>query len=115
MVKSVLSVNHQGLRDWMLQRASAVIMAIYCVVFIMFLVSHPTLDFAEWHRLSTDLWFKIATILFVASVLLHAWVGMWTVFTDYIKAFLLRLILNLIVLLMLITCFIWALLTVWSA
>ena len=31
MVKSVLSVNHQGLRDWIIQRVSAIVMAVYFI------------------------------------------------------------------------------------
>lgn len=114
MVKSVLGVNHRGLRDWAIQRASAIILAFYFIGLIAFFIGHPNLTYSEWHDLFSNWWMKVATILALVSLLYHAWVGMWTVFTDYIKPFALRTIINFIVLLMLAASFIWGVLIVWS-
>lgn len=114
MVKSVLSVSHRGLRDWVIQRVSAMLMAVYSIGLIAYLVSHSGLSFAEWHGLFSQNWMKIVSLLFVLSLLFHAWVGMWTIFTDYVKPFVLRCILHTLVLVMLASCFIWALLILWS-
>lgn len=114
MVKSVLSVYHQGLRDWVIQRVSAIIMAVYFTSLIVYLVCHPGLSFAEWHSLFSAWWMKIATILVVFGMLYHAWIGMWTVFTDYVKPYILRCFINFFVLLMLFACFFWGLLILWS-
>lgn len=114
MVKSILGVNHQGLRDWVVQRISAIIMAIYTIGLVSYLVLHPGLSFPTWHMLFVPGWMKVATILFLLSVMLHAWVGVWTIFTDYVKPFVLRAILNVLVILTLLACFIWALTILWS-
>lgn len=114
MVKSVLGVNHQGLRDWVIQRISAILMAIYTIGLIVYFLVHPGLSFAEWHYLFSQSWVKVATVLFILCVLFHAWVGMWTVFTDYVKPFVLRCILDFLVLLMLAACFIWGVMILWS-
>jgi succinate dehydrogenase / fumarate reductase, membrane anchor subunit len=114
MVKSVLSVKHQGLTDWVIQRSTAIIMAIYSVGLIGYLLANSGLSFVEWRFLFSHTWMKIATILFIASVLYHAWIGMWTIFTDYVKLPILRCVLDFIVLLMLFACFIWGILIVWS-
>lgn len=114
MVKTVLSVSHQGLRDWVIQRVSAIVLALYTIGMSVYLFSHPGLSFAEWHGLFSQIWLKIVTILFILALLYHAWIGMWTVFTDYLKPFVLRCIANLLVLFMLAACFIWALLILWS-
>jgi len=114
MVKSVLGVNHQGLRDWVIQRLSAIFMAVYTIGLIGYLVCHAALSFAEWHYLFSQTWIKIATLLFFLLLILHAWVGVWTIFTDYIKSFVLRAILNSLVLLMLAASFIWSILILWS-
>lgn len=114
MVKSVLGVNHQGLRDWAIQRATAMIMAVYIILFFIYLLIHPNLSFAEWHSLFAQPWMKIATLLTLISILYHAWIGIWTVFTDYIKSFFLRAVLEFFVLLLLATLFIWGVLIVWS-
>ena len=114
MVKSVLSVSHRGLKDWVIQRFSAVLMAIYLTGFVVFFASHPNLSFTEWHDLFSQTWMKITTVIILASVLFHAWIGLWTIFTDYIKCFLIRASLCAIVFLMLSACFIWGLTILWS-
>ena len=114
MVKSVLGVQHQGLRDWAFQRISAIIMTIYSLFLIGYILFHAELSFAEWHSLFAHNGMKIATLLFITSLLFHAWVGMWTIFTDYIKPFVIRSVLNLLVLLMLAACFFWGILILWS-
>lgn len=114
MVKTVLSMSHQGLREWIIQRLSAIYMAIYSLGLIGYIVFTPGISFAEWHGLFSQIWMKVATILFIFLMLYHAWIGMWTIFTDYVKPFVIRSILNTLVLLMLVACFFWGLLIVWS-
>lgn len=114
MVKSVLGVNHQGLRDWAIQRVSAILMAVYSIGLISYLVYHPGISYAEWHTLFAVLWVKIATLLFLLCLMMHAWVGMWTILTDYVKPFVLRAILNVVILLVLASCFIWGIMILWS-
>ncbi|MCD6038848.1 MAG: sdhD [Gammaproteobacteria bacterium] len=114
MVKSVLGVNHQGLTDWLIQRVSAVIMMLYSVGLFAYLIMHPGLDYAEWHALFSSKCMKLATLLFILSLLFHSWIGMWTVFTDYIKSFLLRLVLQVFLLLSLIVFFFAALWILWG-
>jgi succinate dehydrogenase / fumarate reductase, membrane anchor subunit len=114
MVKSVLGVSHQGLRDWIIQRVSAILMAIYSIGLIVYLVAHPGLSFSQWQSLFAHVWVKVATILFLVCIIYHAWIGVWTIFTDYIKSYIIRAILNFLVLLGLFACFFWGLLIVWS-
>ena len=114
MVKSVLGVNHQGLRDRIIQRLTAIFMAIYSIFLMAYFISHSDLSFAEWHSLFSSQWMKVATILFILGILFHAWIGIWTVFTDYVKPFVLRSILNTLVLIMLFACFFWGILILWS-
>lgn len=114
MVKSVLSVYHQGLSDWIIQRLSALFMAIYSIGFLVYLMGHTELSFAEWHHLFSFGWMKVASVLFLLCMLWHAWIGMWTIFTDYVKPFLIRCILTILVLFMLIASFFWGVLILWS-
>jgi succinate dehydrogenase / fumarate reductase membrane anchor subunit len=114
MVKSVLGVNHQGLQDWLIQRVSAVVMAIYSIAMVAYFLFSSPLDFVNWHALFAHVWMKVATLLFVASFLFHAWVGMWTIFTDYVKPYWLTIVLNVLVFISLAACFFWALLILWG-
>lgn len=114
MVKSVLGVNHQGLRDWLFQRMSAVFMTLYVIGLFIFLVCHPDLTYDDWHALFAADWMKIATLLFFLSLLFHSWVGVWTIFTDYVTCSLIRLVLNTVVVFALVGCFFAALLILWG-
>lgn len=114
MVKSVLGVNHQGLRDWLFQRMSAVFMVVYVIFLFIYFVLHPNLVYDDWHSLFSHWSVKIATILFFLSLLIHAWVGMWTIFTDYVTCSVIRLTLNTVIFFGLAGCFFAALLILWS-
>ena len=114
MVKSVLGVSTRGLRDWFIQRVTAVFMTIYAIGLFVFFVKHPELAYYEWHGLFNSLWMKVVSLLFILCLLAHAWVGMWTVLTDYVKPFVIRLILYVVVLLSLIGFFIDALMILWG-
>ena len=105
MVKTVLGVDHQGLRDWLFQRVSAIVMALYVICMTWYLFTHHGLNYDQWHELFSLTGMKIFTIIFIISLLYHAWIGMWTVFTDYIKPASLRLVLEVLMLLMLAACF----------
>ncbi len=109
MVKSVLSVAHQGFRDWVVQRLSAMVMAVYFFGLIAYLLLHPGLTFAEWHYLFSITAMKVATLLSLLLLLLHSWVGMWTVFTDYVKPYVICSVLCAIVILTLAAYFFWGL------
>ena len=114
MVKSVLGVYHAGLRDWFIQRISALIMFFYTVGLLLYFIVNPDMQYPVWHDLFAHTAMKIATILFILSLLFHAWVGMWTVLTDYIKPFVLRLILYILIFLSLVAFFFISLQIVWG-
>jgi succinate dehydrogenase / fumarate reductase membrane anchor subunit len=114
MVKTVLSVKHQGLRDWIAQRLSALFMTLYVCGLMIYFFLHPHPDFLSWQALFSHAWMKIATVLFATLLMLHSWVGMWTVFTDYVKSSVLCLTLNTLVLFCLAAYFLWVLQILWG-
>lgn len=88
-----MSWRASGLKAWMLQRVSAIYIALYLVYFLgVILVCQPS-GYQEWHEWITSLPMSLATTVFFLALLAHAWVGMRDVFLDYIKPFVLRLIL----------------------
>lgn len=113
MVKSVLSVSHRGLRDWAVQRLTAILMALYTIYFISYFCCKG-ITFNTWTAFFANTGVKIGSLLILVAVLAHAWVGMWTIFTDYVKPFVLRTLLHTLVLLMLFACFIWGIMILWS-
>ena len=84
MVTNVTNFSRSGLYDWMAQRVSAVVLAAYFLFLIGFLIAHPGLSFADWSALFQQNWMRIFTLLALLSGSVHAWVGMWTITTDYL-------------------------------
>ena len=96
MVNREVVGAHYGLRDWLAQRVTAVIMVIYTVVILSAIAGVWPLDYWQWKVLWQNTLVRYATVLCMASLLYHAWVGMRNIFMDYIKAAGLRLTLHAI-------------------
>ena len=114
MVRSATSLTGNGVRDWLWQRVSAVILAVYTLFILGFIWFTPQLDYVAWFQLFQGIGVKLFTILAALSLLTHAWVGMWTILTDYVKPAHLRLILEVLVIIALFLYFIVAIAIVWS-
>ena len=115
MVKRVVVGAHYGLRDWLAQRATAVVMALYLLVFAaMLLVLRPD-SYTAWRGLFAIGGMRVANTVFFGSLFYHAWVGMRDILMDYIQNMLLRLALEVVVIICLIAYAIWALAILWSA
>jgi len=114
MVTNVTSLTGNGLKDWLIQRVTAVYLAVYFLFILVFLLAHPHLNFNQWHHLSTNILFRIGTILGFFALLMHAWIGIWTVTTDYIKCTVVRLSVQMLVVLWLLSQLIWGIMIMWG-
>lgn len=114
MVTNVTSLTGNGLKDWLIQRVSAIYFAGYAIFLLVFLLLHPGMSYLTWHTLFQCLLFKIASVIALFALLLHSWVGLWTVTTDYLKCTALRLSVQMAVLLLILGQFIWGLMIVWG-
>jgi succinate dehydrogenase / fumarate reductase, membrane anchor subunit len=114
MVNRVIVGAHYGLRGWMVQRVSAVVMALYILLFVgILLFARPT-NFSEWRGLFADQTMKLATLLFAISLLLHTWVGMRDILMDYARPTSVRLALEVLVAVLLVAWAGWAIQILWS-
>ncbi|MCX7080962.1 MAG: succinate dehydrogenase, hydrophobic membrane anchor protein [Pseudomonas sp.] len=84
MVTNVTNLSRSGLYDWMAQRVSAVVLAAYFIFLIGYVIAHPGLGYAQWHELFASNWMRIFSLLALVALGAHAWVGMWTIATDYL-------------------------------
>lgn len=84
MMKSATSFSRSGLSDWLVQRVSAVILALYFVVVLGYIVCHGDLSYTDWHGFMTSTLMRVFNLLALLALAGHAWVGIWTVLTDYI-------------------------------
>lgn len=114
MVTNVTSLTGNGLKDWLIQRVTAIYFAVYSIFLICFLLTHSNLNFEQWHTLCAHGLFQIATAIALLALSLHAWIGIWTVTTDYMKCTALRLAVQMLVVLWLLSQFIWGLMIVWG-
>ena len=92
-MKSATGLTGSGSRDWVVQRISAVVLAIYSLVMLGWFVTHK-LTFELWQGFMLSLPMRLFTLLAILALVGHAWVGMWTVLTDYVKASGLRFVLQ---------------------
>lgn len=86
MVTNVTSFGRSGLYDWMVQRLTAVYLALYFVCLITYLVLSPDLSFEQWSGLFGATWVRIASLLALLALSAHAWIGLWTISTDYLTS-----------------------------
>ena len=114
MVKHVAGLASTGLRDWLIQRVSAVIIGLYSLFLLAFLWFHPDLQFGDWQGLFQQQWFRMFTLVTVVSLVGHAWIGMWTVATDYLHPVSVRLVFEVAVILALLVYLVWAIEIVWG-
>ncbi len=98
----VTQVSRRGFHEWLWQRITAVLIGAYAVFILAYLLYYQPVYFAQWHQLFHCWLMKIATLIVLLSVLWHAWIGLWTVFTDYVKPNALRLFLEVLVILVLV-------------
>jgi succinate dehydrogenase / fumarate reductase, membrane anchor subunit len=114
MVNRVIVGAHYGLRGWLVQRISAVVMTLYTLLFIGILIIAPPQHYGEWRALFSGQAMKLATFLFVASLLLHSWVGMRDILMDYARPMSVRFALEVLVAVLLIAWAGWAVQILWS-
>lgn len=114
MVRREAVGAHYGLRDWLMQRITAVAIAVYVVVLLGILLFTPGLDLAAWQALFSGQAFKLATFVALLSVFLHAWVGMRDIIMDYIRSTAVRLTLEVVVIGALLAYTGWSIQILWG-
>jgi succinate dehydrogenase / fumarate reductase membrane anchor subunit len=105
---------HYGLKDWLAQRATAVVMAVYTVVLLFAFLTGSNFTYEGWAGLFAQQWFKLFSLVTFLALYYHAWVGMRDIWMDYVKSVGLRLTLQFATVLWLIACAAWTVQILWS-
>jgi succinate dehydrogenase membrane anchor subunit len=113
MVKRIVVGAHYGLRDWLAQRISAAIMALYSLVLLAVLWRGAPFTYPAWKDLFAQGWMRVATLIFALSLAWHAWVGVRDILMDYVKADGWRLTLQIATLLLIAVYFGWTVQILW--
>jgi succinate dehydrogenase / fumarate reductase membrane anchor subunit len=105
---------HYGIKDWLLQRLTAVIMAAYTLLVLAIVLWNGGIDYALWKVLFGNGAFKLATFLFMVALLYHAWIGARDIYMDYLKPVAIRLTLELLSVALLIAYLGWTIDILWG-
>lgn len=105
---------HYGVRDWLAQRMTAIVMALYTIILLVSFLTGSNFSYEGWAGLFARQWFKIATFVTFLALIYHAWVGVRDVLMDYVtKSVGLRLALQVAAILWLVGCAGWAAQIIW--
>jgi succinate dehydrogenase / fumarate reductase, membrane anchor subunit len=112
--KRVVTGAQYGLRDWLAQRVTAALMALFTVVLLLqVLLTSGPIGYEQWAGIFASQWMKFLTFGVILSLAWHAWIGVRDIWMDYIKPVGLRLALHVFTLVWLVGCAGWAVQVLW--
>ncbi len=114
MVNRVVVGAHYGLRDWLIQRVTAVMMVAGSLLLAGFLLLHPHPGYDGWTALFAGGPVRSFALLFLLGLYYHAWIGVRDIVMDYIKPAWIRLLIHVLVILTLIVYVIWSVQILWG-
>jgi succinate dehydrogenase / fumarate reductase membrane anchor subunit len=114
LVTRVIVGAHYGWKDWLAQRATAVVMALYTLLLLGIALYQGGIDHASWTALIAHPAFRIGTMLFGLALFWHAWIGMRDIWMDYVKPVSLRLTLEVLTVIVLVAYAAWLAEVLWG-
>lgn len=111
--KRIVVGAHYGLRDWLAQRITAVLMALFTVVLLAQVIFGEPVSYYKWAAIFSQQWMKVLTFVVILSILYHVWVGMRDIWMDYVQPVGIRLSLQVFTLVWLVGCAGWAIQVLW--
>jgi succinate dehydrogenase / fumarate reductase membrane anchor subunit len=111
--KRVVVGAHYGLRDWLSQRVTAVLMVLFTVVLLVQVLLPGPLDYTRWAGIFAAQWMKVLTFVVIVALAWHAWVGVRDIWMDYVKPVGVRLALQVLTIVWLVACAGWAVQVLW--
>jgi succinate dehydrogenase / fumarate reductase membrane anchor subunit len=112
--KRLVTGAHYGLRDWMAQRLTAVLMALFtALVLFQLIFSRGEIGYDLWAGIFSPQWMRALTFTVLLALTYHVWVGMRDIWMDYIKPVGVRLALHIFTIVWLLSCLGWAVQVLW--
>jgi succinate dehydrogenase / fumarate reductase membrane anchor subunit len=105
---------HYGWRDWLVQRVSAIVMALYTALILVLLVRNNGLEYDAWKATLANGLFRLASFVFMLSLLWHAWVGVRNISMDFLKPVAVRLTFQVVVVVLLVAYAGWTIQILWG-
>ena len=111
--KRIVVGAHYGFRDWLSQRVTAVLMALFTLAVIVQVLLPGATGYDKWAGIFSAQWMKVLTFVVIVSLLFHVWVGMRDVWMDYVKPVAIRLALQVFTIVWLVGCAGWSIQVLW--
>ncbi len=111
--KRIVVGAHYGFRDWLSQRVTALLMALFTLAVIVQVLLPGAMGYDKWAGIFSAQWMKVLTFVVIVSMLFHVWVGMRDVWMDYVKPVALKLALQVFTIVWLVACAGWAIQVLW--
>ncbi|ROZ63635.1 succinate dehydrogenase, hydrophobic membrane anchor protein [Ramlibacter sp. WS9] len=113
--KRIVVGAHYGLRDWLSQRVTAGLMALFTlIVLAQVIFSKGPIGYDKWAGIFAAQWMKVLTFTVIVALLWHVWVGIRDVLMDYVTSLVwLRLLLQIFTIVWLTGCAGWAIQVLW--
>ncbi|GAA5526121.1 succinate dehydrogenase hydrophobic membrane anchor subunit [Microbulbifer aestuariivivens] len=84
MVTTVTSFGRSGTFDWLYQRISALVLAAYTLFIVGYIFLADDFSYQSWSALFQNFWVRTFSLVALLSMVAHAWIGLWSVVTDYL-------------------------------
>jgi len=104
---------HYGMRDWLSQRITAVLMAVVTIVLLAQVLLGGEMGYDRWAEIFSAQWMKMLTLVVFIALGWHAWVGVRDIWMDYVKPVAVRLALQVMTIVWLLACMGWAVQVLW--
>ena len=104
---------HYGLRDWLSQRVTALVMALFTVALVVQVLMPGSMGYDKWAGIFSAQWMKLLTFVTILALLVHVWVGVRDILMDYVKPVVVRLLLQVATIMWLVGCAGWAIQALW--
>jgi succinate dehydrogenase / fumarate reductase membrane anchor subunit len=112
--KRVVTGAHYGMRDWLAQRVTAALMALFTLLVLgQVILNKGPMGYEKWAGIFSSQWMKALTFSVILAMLLHVWIGMRDIWMDYVKPVSVRLALEVFAIVWLVTCAGWAIQVLW--
>jgi succinate dehydrogenase / fumarate reductase membrane anchor subunit len=112
--KRIVVGAHYGLRDWLAQRITAALIALFTlIVLAQLLIGKGEIGYDKWAGLFTSQWMKSLTFAVIVALIYHVWIGMRDIWMDYIQPVGIRLALQVFTIVWLVACAGWAIQVLW--
>ncbi len=112
--KRIVVGAHYGLRDWLAQRITGGLMALFTIILLaQVLLGSGPIGYDKWAGIFSAQWMKALTFSVIIALLYHVWIGVRDIFMDYVKPVGLRLSLQIFSIVWLVSCAGWAIQILW--